>query len=151
MVNDVMQICTIRLLTSLWGDLHCLKQPLGKGHMASACDSDCYCRAAVLLQVLCAANTDEHYKATRCPPEEWQRRWGIHGVSSVWRSDVLPCRVYLRHCVLAAQGLCQEAYASFLDGTYLADRHTTVRQWLERHPEIMDELPPPDLLGRYSG
>ncbi|KAF8058915.1 hypothetical protein HT031_005483 [Scenedesmus sp. PABB004] len=45
------------------------------------------------LAVLCAANTDEHYRATRCPPEEWARRWGVHGVERVWRDDVLPCRV----------------------------------------------------------
>lgn len=33
------------------------------------------------------------------------------------RDDVRPCRVYLRHCVLAAQRLGPEAYASFLDST----------------------------------
>lgn len=106
-------------------------------------------RAAV--QVLCAANSDAHYRATRCPPDEWARRWGVHGVERVWRDDVLPCRVYLRHCVLAAQGFCDEAYASFLDATWLADRKTTVRQWLQQHPEIMQEEPPLELVDRYSG
>jgi hypothetical protein len=53
--------------------------------------------------------------------------------------------------VLAAKGFCQEAYESFLDCTYLADRVTTIRQYLQDHPEIMDELPPPELVGRYSG
>ena len=67
------------------------------------------------------------------------------------RDDVLPCRVYLRHCVLAAEGLGPEAHASFLDHTLLADRVTTVRQHLERDPGIMRELPPPSLVGRYSG
>jgi hypothetical protein len=61
------------------------------------------------------------------------------------------CRVYLRHCVLAAKGFCPEAYDSFLDATYLSDRVTTVRQHLEAHPEILQELPPPELIGRYSG
>jgi hypothetical protein len=67
------------------------------------------------------------------------------------RDDVLPCRVYLRHCVLASQALGPEAHASFLDGTVLADRRTTVRQHLGRNPGIMQELPPPSLVGRYSG
>lgn len=67
------------------------------------------------------------------------------------RDDVLPCRVYLRHCVLAAQRLGPAAFESFLDGTYLADRATTVRQHLAANPEIMQELPPPSLVGRYSG
>lgn len=106
---------------------------------------------AVTRQVVCGASTDEHYRSTRCPAEEWERRWGVHGISSVWCDDVLPCRVYLRHCVLAAKGFCQEAYESFLDNTYLADRSTTIRQYLQQRPEIMDEPPPPELVGRYSG
>jgi hypothetical protein len=61
------------------------------------------------------------------------------------------CRVYLRHCVLAAKGFCAEAYESFLDATYLSDRVTTVRQHLQNNPEILQELPPPELVGRYSG
>lgn len=60
-------------------------------------------------------------------------------------------RVYLRHCVLAAEGFCEEAYNSFLDATYLSDRLTTMREYLAQHPEILLEPPPPDLLGRYSG
>lgn len=67
------------------------------------------------------------------------------------RDDVLPCRVYLRHCVLAAQRLGPAAFESFLDGTYLADRVTTVRQHLAANPTILQELPPPSLIGRYSG
>ena len=35
------------------------------------------------------------------------------------RDDVLPCRAYLRHCVLAAQNLGGEALESFLDNTFL--------------------------------
>lgn len=64
---------------------------------------------------------------------------------------MLPCRIYLRHCVLAAQRLGPEAHASFLDGTYLADRRTTVREHLAANPDIMEEQPPPSLIGRYSG
>jgi hypothetical protein len=59
--------------------------------------------------------------------------------------------VYLRHCVLAAQRLGPAAHASFLDGSVLSDRTTTVRQHLAAEPGIMDELPPPSLIGRYSG
>lgn len=35
--------------------------------------------------VVCARNTDEEYKAVRCPPEEWQRRYGKHGIDKIWR------------------------------------------------------------------
>jgi hypothetical protein len=102
--------------------------------------------------VLCCASTDAEYKARRCPPEEWQRRWAPWGVDRVWGDpSVLPCRVYCRHCVLAARSLCAEAGESFLDCTYLADRQTTLRQHLAQDPGIMMEQPPPSLAGRYSG
>ncbi len=101
--------------------------------------------------MLCTRSTDEAYRARRCLPDEWQRRYTSRGIASVWRDDVLPCRAYLRHCVLAAQRFCPEAHASFLDATWLADRRTTVRAWLAQHPEIMEEEPPPALVGRYSG
>eukprot|EP00877_Chromochloris_zofingiensis_P014569 jgi/Chrzof1/9366/Cz04g00060.t1 len=103
------------------------------------------------LAVLCAKYTDAEYKARRCPSAEYERRWGKHGISRIWHDDLLPCRVYLRHCVLAAQGFCAEAYGSFLDATYLSDRCTTVRQYLQQHPDIMTESPPHELADRYSG
>ena len=40
---------------------------------------------------------------------------------------------------------------SFLDDTYLADRRTVVRKYLEEYPDILDTRPPPELEGRYSG
>lgn len=54
-------------------------------------------------------------------------------------------------CVLAARSMGAEAERSFLDDTFLADRVTTVRAWLEANPSIFDERPPPALEGRYSG
>lgn len=83
--------------------------------------------------------------------EELYQRYGRHGVDRIWRDDILPCRVYLRHCVLAAQGLGKEAEDSFLDHTYLGDRGTTIREHLARDLSIMKELPPPELKERYSG
>jgi len=67
-----------------------------------------------LKAVICAKNNDDEYLAKRCPPEEFERRWAVHGVDRVWRDDVLPCRVYLRHCVLAANSFCSEAYENFM-------------------------------------
>lgn len=102
---------------------------------------------------MCALSNDKEYLARRCSPEEFQLRYGVYGISEVWSTgaSILPCRVYLRHCVLASQSFCPEAAANFLDNTFLADRTTSLRVYLERNPSIMDELPPPDLVGRYSG
>jgi hypothetical protein len=56
----------------------------------------------------------------RVPPQRLQRLTSVlgrgrarrHGVDSIWRDDVLPCRTYLRHCVLAAKG-CVATFPHF--------------------------------------
>ena len=62
---------------------------------------------------------------------------------------ILP--LYTCGSVLAAQNLNQEAYDSFLDHTFLANRKTTIRSHLESYPDIMAELPPIALTERYGG
>jgi hypothetical protein len=67
---------------------------------------------------------------------------------------VLPCRLYLRHCLLAAEKWGPAVYADFLDTTYLADRSTRLRSYVELHLEaIMGEIAPPGsgLEHRYNG
>jgi len=83
--------------------------------------------------------------------EEFFKKYGQYGIDKVWRDDVLPCRPYLRHCVLAAKKLSDDISNNFLDHTYLADRKTTIRQYLEQKPDIMTELPPENLRERYNG
>jgi hypothetical protein len=38
-----------------------------------------------------------------------------------------------------------------LDQTFLVDRTTPLRRYLEYHPEVMSTLPPPELAERYGG
>jgi hypothetical protein len=45
----------------------------------------------------------------------------------------------------------ETSFDSFLDETFLIDRETTIRQYVERHPEVVLQLPPADLVSRYSG
>eukprot|EP00850_Spirogloea_muscicola_P000926 SM000003S11171 [mRNA] locus=s3:1301208:1307351:- [translate_table: standard] len=97
--------------------------------------------------------SNEEYRSVRCQgsEDEYHRRYGRYGIDKIWIDDILPCRVYLRHCVLAAETLGKEACDSFLDATFLADRTTTIRQYLDSNPSIMTELPPPALQERYGG
>ncbi|CAK0798866.1 unnamed protein product [Prorocentrum cordatum] len=92
--------------------------------------------------------------------EKWgaarfQESYGQWGIKTIWGwgpdSGILPCPVYLRHCVLAAQKAGTAALESFLDDTFLADRTTTIRAYLASRPDIMETLPPPSLLERYNG
>lgn len=83
--------------------------------------------------------------------ERFREHYAPHGIERVWRRDILPCRVYLRHCVLSARAWGREVGDNFEDATFLADRRTTVRQHLARNLTLMDELPPPVLASRYNG
>ncbi|CAJ2653960.1 unnamed protein product [Trifolium pratense] len=104
--------------------------------------------------VLCASYTDEEFFKFRCSEgrEMYFQQYGEYNIHKIWRDDALPCRVYLRHCVLAAKNLGDEAYNNFLDHTFVADRKTTIRQYFEKMgTSIMDEEPPESLKTRYGG
>ncbi|KAK9288259.1 hypothetical protein L1049_016709 [Liquidambar formosana] len=104
--------------------------------------------------VLCARYSDEEFFQIRCKgsKEIYFQQYGRYDIHKIWRDDILPCRVYLRHCVLAARNLGDAAYNNFLDHTFIADRKTTIRQYLETTGSgIMEEEPPEPLKNRYGG
>ncbi|KAH6789443.1 hypothetical protein C2S51_004449 [Perilla frutescens var. frutescens] len=104
--------------------------------------------------VLCARYSDDEYFLNRCKGSEdiFFQRYGRYGITKIWMDDILPCRAYLRHCVLAAKNLSDMAYDNFLDHTFLGDRRTTIREYLATSGSgIMEEEPPEDLKHRYGG
>ncbi|KAJ1262510.1 hypothetical protein BS78_09G113400 [Paspalum vaginatum] len=104
--------------------------------------------------VVCARYSDEEYFQERCQgsKEIYNQRYGRYNIDKIWRDDILPCRLYLRHCVLAAKNLGEPAYSNFLDHTYLGDRKTTIREYLATAGAgIMEEDPPESLRSRYGG
>uniref|UniRef100_A0A2N9H8I2 Uncharacterized protein n=1 Tax=Fagus sylvatica TaxID=28930 RepID=A0A2N9H8I2_FAGSY len=104
--------------------------------------------------VLCARYSDEEFFQIRCKgsKETYFQHYGRYNIDKIWRDDILPCRVYLRHCVLAAKNLSEAAYNNFLDHTFLADRKTTIREYLATTGSgIMEEDPPESLKTRYGG
>ncbi|RUS20572.1 hypothetical protein BC937DRAFT_94909, partial [Endogone sp. FLAS-F59071] len=98
---------------------------------------------------MCVKFTDEEFKE-RIGQIELDRICRECNIDRIWRDHILPCRVYLRHCVLAFRAFGEDVHASFLDHTYLADRRTTIREHLEQHPDIMKTLPPEHLNERYN-
>jgi hypothetical protein len=106
------------------------------------------------MGILCAAGTDNLY-VTRWGQERFEKNYKKYGVDKIWGwerdSGLRPCAVYLRHCYLAAKSMGNECLNSFLDETFLVDRTTTVRDYLNDHPEVLETEPPPSLVGRYSG
>ncbi|KAL6188542.1 hypothetical protein ACLB2K_039934 [Fragaria x ananassa] len=104
--------------------------------------------------VLCARYSDEEFFRVRCKgsKEMYYELFGRYNIDKIWRDDILPCRTYLRHCVLAAKNLNDIAYNNFLDHTFLGDRKTTIREYLATTGSgIMEEEPPESLKIRYGG
>ncbi|KAL0388839.1 UNVERIFIED_CONTAM: hypothetical protein Sradi_2765700 [Sesamum radiatum] len=86
------------------------------------------------------------FYTTPSEAEIFFQQYGRYGIHKIWLDDILPCRVYLRHCVLAAQNLHHIAYDNFLDHTFLGDRKTTIREYLRTTGSgIMEEEPPQQL------
>ena len=104
--------------------------------------------------ILCMASTDEEY-VKRWGEERFEKYYRQYGISTIWgygrNSGLRPCRVYLRHCVLASKSMGSECHDSFLDDTFLVDRITTLREYLKQNPQVMTTEPPSDLAVRYSG
>jgi hypothetical protein len=104
--------------------------------------------------ILCTSSTNESY-LEQWGSERFEENYGQYGVSRIWgwerTSELRPCAVYLRHCFLASKSMGSECFDSFLDETFLVDRETTVREYVEKYPEVLETKPPPELVGRYSG
>jgi hypothetical protein len=104
--------------------------------------------------ILCTRLTDENY-IKLWGQQRFDDKYKKYNMDTIWNwpkdSKIRPCGPYLRHCVLASQNMGKECYNSFVDDTVLVDRLTTVRQYLEKYPEVMDTLPPPSLADRYGG
>lgn len=111
-------------------------------------------KAAKNTGLICARSTDEEYLA-RWGIERFNNHFTKYGIDSIWKwsydSGLRPCAIYLRHCYLAANNLGPICLNSFLDDTYLVDRKTTIRQYLQQYPNVLDSMPPPELVSRYSG
>eukprot|EP00527_Entomoneis_sp_CCMP2396_P002770 CAMPEP_0198146240 /NCGR_PEP_ID=MMETSP1443-20131203/28301_1 /TAXON_ID=186043 /ORGANISM="Entomoneis sp., Strain CCMP2396" /LENGTH=269 /DNA_ID=CAMNT_0043810129 /DNA_START=161 /DNA_END=970 /DNA_ORIENTATION=- len=104
--------------------------------------------------IICTKSTDQTY-LERWGQDHFENFYGVYGVKTIWHwphdSGMRPCAVYLRHCYLAAKKMGPTCFNSFLDETFLIDRVTTVRAYVEKYPQVLDTQPPPELVIRYSG
>lgn len=107
------------------------------------------------MGILCTRFTDEGF-VERWGKDRFDENFGKYGIQTIWdwerESGLRPCRVYLRHCYLAAQSMGQECFDSFLDETFLVDRATTLREYIDQHPGLIENtVPPPGFEQRYGG
>lgn len=109
-------------------------QPLGKGIICLA-SRDCDLRDIDHL----------HEISTKLRDKGGIQHWPLD-------SGLLPANIYLRHCLLAVQKAGGAAYSSFLEDTYLVDRKTTLKEYLNEHEDMVIASHPPTYLAtRFGG
>ncbi|WP_020682176.1 gamma-glutamylcyclotransferase family protein [Marinobacterium rhizophilum] len=80
---------------------------------------------------ICTGSNDMDYRLNKCvTPEEYHRRVGQYYGGSLWRDDILPYRRYLAFCLEAAASQGQAVLDNFMDSSFLADGHTSIREYL---------------------
>ncbi len=86
--------------------------------------------------------SDNDYKESCGSEDEYFQRVGQYYQGSLWhRNDILPMKAYMVSCAFAAYELGGSEYINnYLDGTYLADRLTPLRNYMliSSDPEIKD-------------
>ncbi|GAB9474369.1 uncharacterized protein IUM83_10407 [Globisporangium polare] len=106
------------------------------------------------VALMCARWTDDEYIRVR-GQETFDVKYKKYGLETIWNWDqesgILPCRLYVRHCLLAVKKLGEDVYNDFVNTTFLGDRKTPIKQYIDANPSIMDEVPPAHLVNRYSG
>ncbi|CEM20093.1 unnamed protein product [Vitrella brassicaformis CCMP3155] len=102
--------------------------------------------------LLCARASDKMLQ-DKWGMDEWHKKVTHRGIDTIWhwQGEIWPCRPYLRHCVLAARRLGPQVEADFLNHTYLYDRKTRLREYVERNAGLLDEEPIALYAERYGG
>eukprot|EP00914_Ancora_sagittata_P014984 GHVO01029411.1.p1 GENE.GHVO01029411.1~~GHVO01029411.1.p1 ORF type:complete len:242 (+),score=52.10 GHVO01029411.1:26-727(+) len=102
--------------------------------------------------LFCGQSSDEAY-IERHGEHAFKSRFQAHGVDSIWdmKEPSYPCSTYCRHCVLSASSHGDEVLNDFLDTTYLWDKKTKLRKYLDDNPWVLDVMPPESLKIRYGG
>eukprot|EP01084_Bolivina_argentea_P165867 288083_1 len=93
--------------------------------------------------LLCVRSTDDDYIKTH-GQSKFDKEWKSVGLNTIWHWDgaIYPCRVYLRHCLLSIKKQGQFALDDFMNNTFLYDRQTTIKQYMDANPEIYNETVP---------
>jgi hypothetical protein len=104
--------------------------------------------------LMCVRSTDAIF-IEKWGQERFDKSFRHYGIETIWGwskdSGIRPCPVYLRHCYLAAKSMGDICLNSFLDESYLIDRTTTIRQYLDQYPDVLLVQPPQELAVRYNG
>lgn len=101
---------------------------------AEACERD----GSRVTGRMCTEYNDHDYRYKKCRSEqEYRQRVGQFYEQQLWRDDILPHPIYLRHCLQAAREHGRHVEDNFLDHSFIADGKTNVRSFLQHYPDFL--------------
>jgi len=84
-----------------------------------------------LSAIICYEGADHLIDTSLVGVPDISALYAQYGVSAFWHTQHLPAEVYLKHCLAAARELGEDWVNNFLDTTYIHDRETSLRSYLE--------------------
>ena len=84
-----------------------------------------------LRAIICYEGADHRIDTTLVGVADIYALYAQHEVQSFWNRPDLPAKTYLEHCLAAARELGPDYVGNFLDTSFLHDRETSVRTYLE--------------------
>ena len=88
---------------------------------------------------MCTEYCDTDYFLNKCVvKKEYDRRVGRFYSGKIWRDDILPFPVYLRHRVNASTNCDYETLDNFLNTSYLADGVTSIKRFLSDNERFIN-------------
>ena len=84
-----------------------------------------------LKAIICYEGADHLIDTSLVGVADIYALYAQHEVRSFWNRPDLPAKLYLEHCLAAARDLGPDYVGNFLDTSFLHDRETSVRTYLE--------------------
>jgi len=88
----------------------------------------------IIPAIMCYENTDHLIRAELVGADNVYDLYEKYNVTSFWHGPHLPADIYTEHCLAAARDLGPEFLNNILDVSFLHDRNTSLRQYLESGP-----------------
>ena len=133
--GSTLQVCLYDIPAALFPALEARERRLATSVVQVQCDSGDTATAYLFTQY-----SDERYRAERATTSEiWHQEVGQFYEGCIYRDDLLPVPSYLKECCDAYQAAGMPH--NFLDNSFLGDRHTSIRQYIDEHGQAAFELP----------
>ena len=81
--------------------------------------------------IMCYENTDHLIDTSLVGSDDIFGLYKQYDTHSFWHTDHLPADVYLNHCIASAFLLGDDVVDNFLDTSFIHDRETSIRKYLE--------------------